>query len=136
MSDIAETIESRTQALAGRLAFINAGTAGNAALLIFSNTRPASPADAAGADPLVLISLQNPAGVVTPGAMSLLQIEPGLILAGGAPTWARVVNRDGAPAFDMDVGLAGDEGSTATCRLSTLGLFPGGLVSLVSAVLG
>lgn len=136
MSDIAETIESRTQALAGRLAFINAGTAGNAALLIFGSTRPASPADAAGTGPLVTIALQNPAGVVTPGTLSLLQAEPGLIMVAGAPTWARVVNRDGATAFDMDVGLAGDEGSQATCRLSTLGLYPGGVVSLVSAALG
>lgn len=135
MSDITSTVELRTAALAGRLAFINTGTAGNAALLIFSNPRPTSSADAPGADPMVIITLQNPAGVVTPGVLSLLQIEPGMILAGGTPVWARVVNRDGATAFDMNVALAGDESVVATCRLTTMALFPGGLVSLVSAVL-
>lgn len=135
MSDISETIESRTAALTGYLGFINTGTAGSAAVRIYGNARPTSSAEAAGASPIVVITLQTPAGAVTPGLLTLLQAEPGMIMAGELPLWARVVNRDGATVFDMNVALDGDETSDATCRLSTLSLFPGGLVSLVSAEL-
>ena len=136
MSDIVETTESRMAALAGRLAFLNTGPSGNAQVLIFGTTRPGSPSDAPGAAPMVTILLQNPVGTVEAGGMTLVQVEPGLIMTGGAPTWARVVSRAGTTAFDMDVALDGDEESDATCRLSTLALFPGGLVSITSAVLG
>lgn len=130
---IAETIAFRESSLSGRLAFINNGTAGPATIEVYGGTRPATAADAPATSPLVIIELTNPAGVVDAGTLELTATGPALILASGAATFARVKNRAGATAFDMDAGAVG---SGAECELSQTTLFAGGLVSLVSAILG
>lgn len=129
---VTESLASLEAALAGRLAFLNTGT-GVAALRFYGGTKPASAADAPSTPMLVAVELENPAGTVAAGVLTLAPGDPGLILQSGAPTWCRAVNRAGATAFDMDVGL---EGSGAACEVSTLDLRAGGLLSVLSAVLG
>lgn len=130
---IRETVPSREAALEGRLALINTGSAGPAKIEVYGGTKPTSVNDAPGTPLLVAIELENPAGVIDAGALELLAVEPGLIMSSGTATWARVTNRAEATCFDMD---AGDTLSSAECKLSQTELFAGGLVSLVSAILG
>ena len=111
--------------------FIDTGSA-NGKLRIYGNTRPANGA-AAGADPLVEILLDKPCGTVSAGALSLNASDLPLIANSGAPTWARVVNGNGAHAFDCD---AAGPGGTAEVIVSEATLYAGGQVALVSAVLG
>lgn len=129
---ITQTVPFNEAALTGRLNFINTGT-GTAVVEIYGNTRPATASGAPIDPPLVVIDLQNPAGVVNLGTLELFAVEPALILNSGLATWARVKNRNGDTAFDMDAGAVG---SGAEAELSQTTLFAGGLVSLVSAVLG
>lgn len=124
---IGESLGFHEAAHVGRLAFLNTGT-GVAAVEVYGGTRAASVADAPGTPLLVSIPLQNPAGSIASGVLSLLAEDVGFIVSSGTPTWARVVNRNGEGAFDMDVGVE--------CILSVSTLFAGGSVALISANLG
>ncbi len=128
---IDETIASREAALTGRLSFLNTG-ASTAQVRIYGGTRPASSADVPGSPMLVAVELDNPAGTVAAGALTLDPVAPGLIANTGTATWVRVVNRNGDTAFDMD---AGATGSGAECILTQTNLYAGGLVAILSAVL-
>lgn len=128
---ISETTSCREAALSGRLTFLNTG-AGTAYIRVYGGTRPATAADAPGTTLLVQIPLENPAGAVATGALTLAPSDTGLIANTGTATWVRVVNRNDDTAFDMDAGL---EASGAECEMSEVDLFAGGLVSVVSAVL-
>lgn len=129
---IGESIDSRTAAMTGRLAFLQNGV-GVARLRIYGNTRPLAVTDAPGADPLVEITLATPPGSVANGELTLAAAAPGDVLQSGDASWVRVVNGDGATAFDMD---AGGKTSGKECILSDAALWAGGLVSILSAVLG
>lgn len=135
---IGETIECREAALLGRLGFLDVGLSGNAVVRLYGGTRPASPSSEPGTALLAEIKLQHPSGTVAAGALTLAPLEPALIQQTGAPTWARVVSRNGVTAFDMDAGIAGSQpgGLNPECVLSAAGLFAGGLVAILSAVLG
>jgi len=112
--------------------FLDTG-ANNAAVRIYGETRPATPTDTPTSELLVQISLAKPCGVVSAGTLTLSQLEDGLINATGTATWARVVNADGAAAFDCDCG----EGIGAwEVRLAQVALFAGGAARITSAVLG
>lgn len=128
---IEETTACREGALSGRLTFLNTG-AGTAYVRVYGETRRASVNDAPGTPLLVEIPLENPAGAVSAGALTLSAADTGLIANTGIATWATVVNRNGDTAFDMDAGAVA---SGAECELSEVNLFAGGLVALVSAVL-
>ena len=134
---ISETTASREAALTGRLAFLNTGSTSAAQVSIYGNTRPASPSDAPGASALVVFNLENPAGSVAAGVLSLLPAESAMVLTTGNPTWARVTNRDGAAAFDMDAGVAGSMpgGADPECVLDQATVYAGGVVSILSAAL-
>lgn len=117
--------------LGGVLSYLNTGS-GRARIRIYGNTRPANGASA-GADPLVELALDDPAGEVTGGALVLTAADDALIATSGSGAWARVVNGNGDFAFDADVSGAAGAGDV---RLSTITLYAGGLVRLVSAALG
>jgi len=89
--------------LSGTIAFLDTG-AGNAAVRIYGEIRPATPADTPTSVMLVQVSLTKPCGTVTAGVLTLTQLEDGLIAETGTATWARIVNGDGATAFDCDCG--------------------------------
>lgn len=135
---ISETVACREAALSGRLSLLNTGS-GTAAIRVYSGTRPATAADAPTSDMLVSIPLNNTTGSVGSGVLTLSPSGAGMIAvtgtvaAGTAASWARVVNRNGDTVFDMDAGLAG---SGKECILSEVDLYAGGLVSVLSAVLG
>lgn len=128
---IEETTACREAALNGRLTFLNTGS-GTAAVRIYGGARPGSVNSAPGSSVLVNIPLSAPAGTVATGQLTLSPSGPGTVSTGGTATWARVVNRNGDTAFDMDVGLTG---SGAECILTQTTLTPGNLVSITSAVL-
>lgn len=127
---IEETLNFHSAAHVGRLAFLNTGS-GVAAVEVYGGTRAASVNDAPGTPLLVSIPLDNPAGSISGGILSLIADDNGLILVSGTATWARVVNRNGDTAFDMDAGE-----TDAECILSTTTLLAGGSVVLISANLG
>lgn len=129
---ISETTACRESALSGRLTFLDTGS-GTASINVYGGTRPASVNDAPGSAALVTVDLNNPAGVVSGGVLTLDPTASGLIANTGTATWARVVNRNGGTAFDMDAGLTG---SGAECVMSEVDLYAGGLVTVLSAVLG
>lgn len=129
---ISETEACRSSALTGRLNFLNTGS-GDAAVRVYGGTRPADAETAPSGPPLVELLLNNPAGVVSGGLLTLDPVGATMISTSGTATWVRVVNRAGSTAFDMDAGAAG---SGAECELSDVTLFAGGLVTIVSAVLG
>lgn len=129
---ITESVDSHSAAMAGRLAFLNAGP-GAAKAFVCGGARPALASSPLGSTPLVEIALQDPSGSVTDGVLTLLPIAPAQITVSGSATWVRVVNGDGVTAFDMDAGAVG---SGKECILSDVALWAGGSVTLLSAVLG
>lgn len=131
---IDSSVSLRAAANIGRMAFIDQGP-NPAALYVFGGTRAANIATPAAGSPLCIITLATPAGTVdgVTGALSLAQLEDGLILTGGDATWCRVFNGDGAPCFDMDAGL---DGSGAEAIFTVTTLYAGGLLRLLSCHLG
>lgn len=129
---IDEHVASRTAAMNGRLSFLDTG-AGNAAVRIYGGTRPATAADTPTSAMLVQISLTKPCGTVADGTLTLAQLEDGLIGNTGTATWARVVNGDGATAFDCD---AGQGVGAWEVQLGQVTLYAGGAARITSAVLG
>jgi hypothetical protein len=131
---IESSIDLKAAANQGRLSYLDQGP-NPATLYVFGGTRAASIGTPAGEAPLCIITLSTPAGTVDgmTGALSLAQLEDGLILAGGAATWCRAFNGDGAACFDMDAGAAG---SGAEAILTTTTLYAGGLLRLLSCNLG
>lgn len=129
---IAITTAHNEYRLAGTLAYLNLG-ASNAAVRIYPTPRPATPADTPASAMLVQVSLSDPAGTIAAGVLTLTQLEDGLIANSGTAVWARVVNGDGATAFDCDCG----EGAGAwEVQLAQTALYAGGAARIVSAVLG
>ena len=93
-------------------------------LRLYGGTRPANGAGP-GTALLAEIELLASSAVVAGGVLTIQQFEPGLINATGDPTWARIVNGNGAHTLDCDVGVE--------VVLSTATLFEGGRVALNSA---
>lgn len=135
---IDESTASRSASMFGRLGFLNAGLTGNAAVQLYPAPRPASSADVPAVGMLVSVPLADPAGTVVGATLVLASLEPGLVAETGVPVWARVVNRDGATAFDMDAGVAGSMpgGADPECVLAQATVYAGGRVEILSAVLG
>lgn len=129
---ITESVDSRSAALAGRLALLNTGP-GRAHIRIYGGARAAAPAIAPTTPLLVAIELQAPAGAVVDGVLTLLAQGPATAVASGRATWARVVNAAGATAFDMDAGPV--DSVNSECILSSDLITAGGSVSLISATL-
>lgn len=131
---IEESVAFREAALNGRLSFLDQGP-NPATLHVYGETRAANIATPAASAPMCIITLATPSGTVASGVLSLSQLEDGLILAGGLPTWCRVFNGDGLPCFDLDAGLEGS-GAEAEAIFKATSLYPGGLLRLLSCNLG
>ena len=111
--------------------FLAIGTQ-NASVRIYSGVRPALGAPPTG-DLLATIVLVEPIGEVEDGLLSITPTDEALIETGGVATWARIVNGDGALAWDCDVsGLDG----TGELRLPSTTLYAGGYTRIVSGLLG
>ena len=131
---IESSIDLKAAANQGRLSYLDQGP-NPAALYVFGGARAANILTPAAGAPLCIITLSTPAGTVDgmTGALSLAQLEDGLIQAGGAATWCRAFNGDGAACFDMDAGLGG---SGAEAIFTTTTLYAGGALRLLSCNLG
>jgi hypothetical protein len=129
---IAITSAHNDARLTGTVTHLDSGT-GNAAVRIYGGTRPTTPADTPSSEMLVQIGLTKPCGTVSAGVLTLTQLEDGLITTTGTATWARVVNGNGATAFDCD---AGQGAGAWEVQLAQTNLFAGGAARITSAVLG
>lgn len=129
---IAITSALNSARLQGVVSYLDTGP-GFAAIQIYGGTRPATPADAPGSSMLVQIPLTKPCGSVAAGVLTLTGSGNGLIANSGAATWARVVNADGATAFDCD---AGQGAGAWEVQLVQAFLYAGGDAALQSATLG
>lgn len=116
--------------LGGTLTFLDTGP-NQARIRIYGGVRPAS--GAAPGTLLVEIPLDQPAGVVSGGVLTLSSAALPLITNSGVATWARIVTANAAYAFDCDVS---DNTGAGEIQLPNTTLFAGGKTSLVSGVLG
>lgn len=100
-------IVARAEAAAvASLADLSTG-AGTPELRIYTAPRPAAIADGPGAAVLLAaVLLTDPPGTAVGADIVLTQAEDALIAATGEPTWAMLVDGDGAPCADMSVGPA------------------------------
>ena len=111
--------------------FLAIGTE-NAHVLIYGGVRPSFGALPSG-DLLATIVLVEPIGEVEDGQLAITPTGEALIETGGEATWARIVNGDGALAWDCDVS---DLGGTGELRLPSTTLYAGGYTRIVSGLLG
>jgi len=117
--------------LQGVVAFLAAGS-GAARVRVYGGVRPAFGGEPAG-DLLAEIPLMKPAGTVADGLLALGATGEALIVNTGQATWARVVNGQGALAWDCDVS---DLNGSGELRLASTTLYAGGFTRLVSGVIG
>lgn len=111
--------------------FLAIGTE-NARVLIYGGMRPAFGEEAEG-DLLATLVLIEPIGDVADGQLAITPTEEALIAISGTATWARIVNGDGALAWDCDVS---DLNGTGELRLPSTSLYAGGYTRIVSGLLG
>lgn len=111
--------------------FMVAGTA-RPKVRIYGGTRPSN--GAAPSSPMLVEIELNPATATVSGnALTVQQYAPGLIASTGQPTWARIVNGNGAHVLDCDA--SGPSGS-AEIVVSADTLYLGGRVLLTGASFG
>lgn len=129
---IGQTNDFKNAALQGRLDYLNLGT-GVARILIYGNdvARPTTGATATGSL-LVTLELDDPAGSISAGDLTLEPGDDAIIAISGTALWARVINGDDDIAFDCDVSATGGSGEI---QIPSTTLFAGGTTRLVSGVL-
>ena len=111
--------------------FLAIGTE-NARVRVYGGVRPAFGAAPSG-DLLATLVLVEPIGEVEDGQLAITPTGEALIETGGEATWARIVNGDGALAWDCDVS---DLNGTGELRLPSTTLYAGGYTRIVSGLLG
>lgn len=117
--------------LNGVIAFLALG-AENAKVHVYDGERPPLGGPPAG-HRLASILLVEPIGTVADGLLILAPTPEVMILASGEAAWARIVNGDGALAWDCDVS---DLNGSGELRLPSTTLYAGGYTRLVSGTLG
>ena len=105
---------------------------GAARVDIYGTARPANGADPGGAS-LVTITLLEPVGTVAGGILTITPPESAMISVTGTAVWARLVNGNGAPAWDCDVS---EEGGLGEVWLDSVQLFAGGRATITAGMLG
>jgi len=108
------------------------GGAENARAEIYDGVRPALGGTPAG-NLLASIVLMKPLGTVANGLLSVATTNEVMIGNTGQATWARIVNGNGALAWDCDVS---DLNGTGELRLPSTTLYAGGYTRIVSGLLG
>jgi hypothetical protein len=116
--------------LQGVMAFLAQGSEG-ARAEFYDGVRPALGGAPLG-QLLVAIALSEPIGTVAEGVLTLTPTAEVMITATGQATWARLVNGEGAVAWDCDVS---DLTGTGELRLPSTTLYAGGFTRIVSGVI-
>lgn len=117
--------------LNGVIAFLSAG-ADNARAEIYDGVRPALGGVPSG-NLLASVVLMEPLGTVADGLLTVATTNEVMIGTTGQATWARIVNGNGALAWDCDVS---DLNGTGELRLPSTTLYAGGYTRIVSGLLG
>jgi hypothetical protein len=128
---IAISTELNAYRLNGVIAFLALGSE-NAKIHVYDGARPPLGSPPAG-NLLASILLVEPIGTVADGLLILMPTPEVLIVASGEAAWARIVNGDGALAWDCDVS---DLNGSGELRLPSITLYAGGYTRLVSGTLG
>jgi hypothetical protein len=128
---IAISTELNEYRLNGVIAFL-AGGAENARANLYDGVRPTLGGAPTG-NLLVSIVLMEPVGTVANGLLTLTPTDEVMIGNTGQATWARIVNGNGALAWDCDVS---DLNGSGELRLPSTTLYAGGYTRLVSGILG
>lgn len=138
MSIVNLSATARNAALDAVTAQINVG-ASDGTLLFYTGAIPATPDTAVTTQvhlatltfsPVAFGAAVDSGSVSTATAAAITEEDAALDT--GTITWARILNGDGNPVMDVDVGVTG---SAATITLNTTSVFAGGEVMLTSAEL-
>jgi len=116
--------------LQGVIAFLALGSDA-ARAEIYDGLRPVFGAVPAG-ELLVAIVLREPIGTIAEGVLTLTPTDEVMITATGQATWARIVNGEGAVAWDCDVS---DLNGIGELRLPSTTLYAGGFTRIVLGVI-
>lgn len=117
--------------LQGVITFLALGTE-QARAHVYAGPRPSFGAPPQG--PLLAsIVLAEPLGTVVDGVLEVAATNEALILTTGEATWARIVNGQGALAWDCD---ASDLEGASELRLPTTTLYAGGYTRILTGLLG
>ncbi len=117
--------------LQGVITFLALGTE-QARAHVYAGPRPSLGAPPQG-PLLVSIVLAEPLGTVVDGVLEVAATNEALILTTGEAKWARIVNGQGALAWDCD---ASDLEGTGELRLPTTTLYAGGYTRILTGLLG
>lgn len=131
MSALDESDDFRSAAMAGRLAFLDAGTS-NARAKIYNAPRPAFGASHS-CTLLAIVPFAKPTGSISAGTLVVALGADVQILATGEAVWAEVVSGDDEVAFHADVS---DLAGTAPLKLPTTQLYAGAFTRIASGVFG
>ncbi|MGY3855816.1 hypothetical protein ACW5W8_23975, partial [Aeromonas aquatilis] len=105
---------------------IDTGSGASAKLTIYTGTKPAPGAATTDQLALVVLTFSHPcAKTISGGVLTLKPLAEQMATASGAPTWGRIVDRDGAFVADLDVGVPG---SGADLELPAAEFFAGALI--------
>lgn len=117
--------------LQGVITFLALGTE-QARAHVYAGPRPGF-GEAPQGPLLASIVLAEPLGAVVDGVLEVAPTNEALILTTGEATWARIVNGNGALAWDCD---ASDLNGTGELRLPTITLYAGGYTRILTGLLG
>lgn len=133
MSMLRLTSDHKAARNAATLAWLDAGE-GNAYLELYAPPGPpSSPEGATPVQAMARVDLQKPAGVLVGAAISLQAQGDGMVVMTGEVGWARLITAAGLVAAD---GAVSDAEGSAPFKLSSLQVYRGGVVRLLSAVMG
>lgn len=112
---------------------IDAGSGASATLTIYTAPRPAPGATITNQLALVALTFSHPcAKTVSGGVLTLKPLAEQMATASGAPTWGRILDRDGAFVADLDVGVPG---SGTDLEIPASEFFAGALIRINNATI-
>lgn len=130
MTDVAISTEHAEYRLGGTLAHLTLGAAAPV-LRVYDGTQPAP--GGAVTTLLAEFALNDPPGTVAAGVLPITAAGTAIAANSGTATWCRFVNGNGDWSIDCRVS---DTAGDAPVKLSDTLILAGGLLALISAVLG